>query len=95
YNKPALSNYYCSHECPIGRKYVPEVEIKDLSQITLEALSTLNALEKEKTRFIDIAADNKISDAEKQDFATIQEKLEKISMIADSLRLWMEQQSQT
>ena len=23
YRDPELSNYYCTHECPIGRKYVP------------------------------------------------------------------------
>lgn len=35
YKNPTLCNYFCAHECPIGREYVPEVKIKDLSQITL------------------------------------------------------------
>ena len=35
YETPELCNYYCSHECPIGKKYVPEIEIKDLSLIIL------------------------------------------------------------
>lgn len=43
YKKPDLPNYYCSHECPIGKKYIPEVKLKDLSQITLEVLSSLNS----------------------------------------------------
>ena len=50
YKDPELCNYYCSHECPIGRKYVPEVKLKELSQITLEMLASLNAMEKEKNR---------------------------------------------
>ena len=29
YKKPSLCNYYCSHECPIGQEYVPEVKVKD------------------------------------------------------------------
>ena len=33
YKKPNLCNYYCSHECPIGKEFVPEVRLKDLSQI--------------------------------------------------------------
>ena len=33
YNAAHLCNYYCSHDCQIGQKYVPEVRIKDLSQI--------------------------------------------------------------
>ena len=35
YKNPALCNYYCSHECPIGQDYIPEVAAKDLSFITL------------------------------------------------------------
>ena len=61
YKNPSLCNYYCSHECPIGREYVPEVTSKDLSLITLEMLSTLNTLSKEKDRMIDIAADGMVS----------------------------------
>ncbi len=28
YQAPELCNYYCSHDCPIGRKYVPEIREK-------------------------------------------------------------------
>lgn len=41
YGKPDLCNYYCSHTCNIGKQYVPEVKIKDLSQIVLEMLDSL------------------------------------------------------
>ena len=57
YKNPSLCNYYCSHECPIGQEYVPAVVAKDLSVITLEMLSTLNTLTREKDRLFDIAAD--------------------------------------
>ena len=43
YKNPSLCNYYCSHECPIGQEYVPEVQFKELSQITLEMLASLNS----------------------------------------------------
>ena len=36
YKKPDLCNYYCANQCPIGQEYVPEIKIKDLSQIVLE-----------------------------------------------------------
>lgn len=48
YKKPNLCNYYCSHECQIGHEYVPEVQLKNLSQIILEMLASLNALDNEK-----------------------------------------------
>ena len=35
-------NYYCSNQCPIGRQYVPEVNIQDLSQIVLCLVDSLN-----------------------------------------------------
>lgn len=35
YKSPELCNYYCSNQCPIGRQYVPEVKIQNLSQIVL------------------------------------------------------------
>ena len=57
YKNPTLCNYYCSHECPIGQEYVPEVKLKDLSQITLEMLASLNSLEKEKMRLVEITVD--------------------------------------
>ena len=57
YKNPSLCNYFCSHECPIGKKYVPEIKVKNLSQITLEMLAALNKLEKEKNRLIEITVD--------------------------------------
>ena len=90
YKNPSLCNYYCSHECPIGQEYVPEVKLKDLSQITLETLASLNALEKEKNRFIEITVDGVISDDEKEDFERIQNQLAQISLAVDSLQLWVQ-----
>lgn len=90
YKNPALCNYYCSHECPIGQEYVPEVKLKDLSQITLEMLASLNALEKEKSRLIEITVDGVISDDERKDFERIQDQLAQIAMAVDSLQLWVQ-----
>ena len=89
YKKPSLCNYYCSHECPIGQEYVPEIEIKGLKQIVLKLLATMNTLEKAKDRFIEISADGEITDDELTDFARIESGIEQISMAADSLSLWV------
>lgn len=90
YKNPALCNYYCSHECPIGQEYVPEIKIKDLSQITLEMLANLNALSKEKDRLVEITVDGHISEDEMPDFIKIQSQLEKMSITIDALKLWAE-----
>jgi hypothetical protein len=90
YKAPTLCNYYCSHECPIGQEYVPEVKLKDLSQITLEMLASLNSLDKEKNRLIEITVDGVISEDEKEDFERIQNQLSQIALAVDSLQLWVQ-----
>ncbi|MFR6343728.1 MAG: XRE family transcriptional regulator [Christensenellales bacterium] len=91
YKQPRLCNYYCAHQCPIGRQYVPEIEMKDLSQIVLEMLASLNSMSKQNERLIEITVDGKISGDELKDFIGIQEELEKISMAVEALQLWAEQ----
>ena len=44
YKRPDLCNYYCSHKCEIGHRYVPEVEVTDLSNIILETIASLNEI---------------------------------------------------
>ena len=88
YGKPSLCNYFCSHDCPIGQVYVPEVEEKSLSQITVEMLNTLNILNDEKNRFLQIVVDGNLSEDEMEDFEKIQSDLDRMAMIIDSLRLW-------
>ena len=90
YKNPALCNYYCSHECPIGQEHVPEIKLKELSQITLEVLASLNAMEKEKNRLIEITVDGVISAEEIKDFEKIQEQLSQIAIAIDSLQLWVQ-----
>ena len=90
YKQPSLCNYYCANQCPIGQEYVPEVKIKDLSQIVLEMLASLNSLNKQRERLIEITVDGKISGDEIKDFIFIQEELERISIAVETLQLWSE-----
>ena len=90
YKKPILCNYYCSNECPIGQEYVPEIKIKDLSQIVLEMLASLNSMNQKKERLIEIASDGVIDSDELDEFIHIQDELEKISMTVETLQLWTE-----
>lgn len=90
YKKPSLCNYYCSNECPIGKEYVPEIQIKELSSIVIEMLAALNSVGKAKDRLIEIAADGIISEDEIDDFIHIQNELERISITVETLQLWAE-----
>ena len=83
-------NYYCSHKCEIGQRYVPEVEVTNLSNIILETIASLNEINPLTGRLIQIARDGKISDDEIKDFAYISKKLDEISLAIDSLNLWVD-----
>lgn len=90
YKKPSLCNYYCANQCPIGREYVPEVRMGELSAIVLEMLASLNAVGKQRDRLIEIAADGVISGDEIDDFLRIRRELERISLTVEALQLWSE-----
>lgn len=91
YKNPLLCNYFCSHECPIGIEYVPAIQAKELSQITLEMLATLNKLTHQKERLIEITVDGELTEDELPDFMKIKEELEKMALVIDSLNLWLDQ----
>lgn len=91
YRKPHLCNHYCANECPIGKIYVPEVRERELSSVVLEILASLNSIEKHKERLIEITADGDISPDEYEDFSVIQQQLERVSVIIETLQLWVEQ----
>ncbi len=91
YQAPQLCNYYCANECEIGKQYVPEIKIKDLTQIVLEMLASLNCVRKRQERLIEITADGCIDADEVEEFIQIQSELEKISITVETLQLWSEQ----
>jgi hypothetical protein len=89
YKKPELCNYYCTHECRIGKDNVPEVKISSLSEIVLGMLSALNSMETQKNRLIEITADGEISEDELPDFVEIQNQLNQIDLTVESLKIWV------
>ena len=95
YRNPELSNWFCTHECPIGMKYEQEVKLKSLAQVTVEMLASLNAMEQEKDRLIAISVDGRINDFERRDFDRILEKLQAIDRSIRSMQIWLEHALQT
>ena len=90
YRRLDLCNHYCSRDCPIGRKYVPQIEEKPIEKIVLEMLAALNRLEKQKDRLIEITSDGVIHDDEIRDFLEIRRQLTRMAGMVDSLQLWFD-----
>ncbi len=90
YQNPELSNYYCTHECPIGMKYVQKAELKELPQLTVELLSALHAMEEEQNRLIDISVDGRVNSFELKEFDMILQKLSALDRAIRGMRIWIE-----
>lgn len=90
YKEPSLRNYYCSNECPIGMQYVPEIKVKNLAEIVIQMIASLNSMKKKQERLIEITADGIVDDEEMNDFIYIQKELERISVTVEALQLWTE-----
>lgn len=89
YKEPKLLNYYCAHECDIGIDTIPEIATTQLERIILETISSLNEINPQANRLMQIARDGKITDDEIEDFGYICCKLEEITIAIDSLNLWV------
>ncbi|MBR4343100.1 MAG: XRE family transcriptional regulator [Lachnospiraceae bacterium] len=90
YKAPELCNYFCARECPIGQTHVTELKLQNLSQIILEMIASLNAMNKEKDRLIEITADGEITEDEIKDFNNIKNQLDRISVSIETLKLWVD-----
>ena len=90
YKRPDLCNYYCSHQCAIGDRYVPRIEVTDLPNIIIETITSLNDITPLTSKLIQIARDGQITDDEIPEFAQISNKLDEISLAIDALNLWID-----
>lgn len=61
----------------------------------LETVASLNAMQKQKDRLIEITVDGAISGDELGDFVKIQQELEKLSIAVETLQLWCERMVDT
>jgi len=92
YRSPELCNYYCTHECAIGERTVPEIEMTSFSQIAIETLNSLNKMTHLKDRLLEIVEDGQVRPDESDDFLIIKSTLDKISASVNALQLWVDGQ---
>ena len=88
YKEPFICNYYCTNECPIGMRYVPKIEEKELAQLVIGLLSSLNLLQAKEEKLISIIASGAIEKEEIKEFILIKKELEKLASEVLTLKLW-------
>ena len=92
YKAPALVNYYCCNECPIGESHAVRTESKELTQIAVETTNAVNQMSRIKDRLLEIAEDGKVCTDELEDFMKIKSVLDKLAQSVSNLQLWMDEQ---
>lgn len=91
YKKPELRNHYCCHDCEIGKIDAPEVIYKDnVHEILVNMACSLESVNSNKMRLMEILADGKVDETEMPDLNKILDELEKISMTIEAIQLWCE-----
>ncbi len=87
YSAPELCNYYCKQVCPIG-EYVPTADVNNIERITLRALLAFQNVEQLQADLLEISADGKIDENEKEQLKGIIKQLNEVADVAQSLKLW-------
>jgi len=92
YKTPSLRNYYCCNVCPIGQVSALRTESKELAQIAVETLNSLNKLSRSRDRLLEIVEDGEVKADEYADFAEIKATLDRIALSVSNLQLWVDEQ---
>lgn len=88
YNSPNLLNYYCLHECPIGRDRPISDRMPSIERVTVSILKALRLEELGdiKDTLVDIAEDGVVDEDEIVELKAAVEYLEEISKTVSELR---------
>lgn len=90
YNAPELENYFCCEQCPIGKHAVPHIELENVDRISIQLSYSLEyEVPSIRKKLMDIVADGVISEDEKPQLQNVLDSLEKISIEAKKLKLWV------
>lgn len=87
YSAPELCDYYCKHQCLIGKGKKPLI-YDNLSEISASLMSALHFLDNANDKIHSILSDSKITDNERSEFNQIIKTLKDIAYSANSLELW-------
>lgn len=87
YGAPELLNYYCCSECPIGRRCVSKVEVKELDRAIIEIVGALGKSSSIREDLLDITADGVVSPEERPRLEHDLKCLEEIAQRAGQLKL--------
>lgn len=88
YNTPELMDYYCAHDCQIGRcmgGLLPAAQSSSIEQLAVQAAIALRNAENIRESLLDISADGIIDAGERVELEHLLAQLGQISQVAHQL----------
>ena len=97
YNCPQLKTGYCKHECPIGRGKAIATQVPTIEAAALRLVRDLDGgkLEKLKADLVEIAADGKVSEGEREKMRGVVRELDQLAYTISELKLFSERELRT
>jgi len=95
YKEPGLCNYYCTHECAIGRKNTPQLEEKELPRIAIEMVNGISRVYEAREQLLHIAEDGTVTKDEYEGFTELVQMIDRLVVSAQTLKLWLEKAQAT
>lgn len=88
YGAPQLLNYYCLHECPIGKNSPVSDEVLSISQAAVKLLKWMkpSLVQQMMDRLLDIAQDDRVTGDEMDDLREIVDYLDGVSVAISQLK---------
>ena len=87
YNAPELLNYYCTTDCPIGRKNAIKAEAKNIEQVAVRAYMSLKNANAIRDTIMEIAEDGVIDESEKRKLDEVMAMLTEIVRVSEELKI--------
>ena len=92
YPQPAYARAGVAWNHAIGQVHALRTESKELAQIAVETLNSLNKLSRSRDRLLEIVEDGEVQADEYADFAEIKSTLDRIALSVSNLQLWVDEQ---
>lgn len=94
YNAKELVGFHCRYHCPIGKEFLPPIQVEtlELDRLTIRLLNAFQSVSSARDSLIEIAADGKIDPSERPALDKILQTLDEMSKHAQEIRVWIKKQ---
>lgn len=95
YNAPELMNHYCTKECPIGRRIIPQAEPIHFDRLTIKVSNAVeNCMDAGKTMRA-IAGSGNFTERDVAELHEVLKTLKRVSQVAAEMEIWIQKHARS